>query len=101
MSNNYIYIPIFVRNASLVKENILAKEKITRYRRLVIVIVTITILLVLSTLSTALSLRNEANKAVAISEAEKKAVSILNTAEKEADTALALANIEAEKITGG
>lgn len=99
MSNNYI--PIFVRNASLVKENILAKEKITRYRRLVIVIVTITILLVLSTLSTALSLRNEANKAVAISEAEKKAVSILNTAEKEADTALALANIEAEKITGG
>lgn len=99
MSNNYV--PIFVRNASLVKENILAKEKITRYRRLVIVIVTITILLVLSTLSTALSLRNEANKAVAISEAEKKAVSILDTAEKEANTALTLANIEAEKITGG
>lgn len=99
MSNNYI--PIFVRNAGLVKENILAKEKITRYRRLVIVIVTITILLVLSTLSTALSLRNEANKAVAVSEAEKKAVFILDTAEKEANTALALANIEAEKITGG
>lgn len=99
MSNNYI--PIFVRNENLAKENILAEKKVNRYRKFVVATVTITLLLFLSTFSAALSFRSETNKAVAIDKAEQKAVSILDTAEEEADTSLATARAEAEKITGG